>query len=211
MVDAVAAWTPVDARSNDRRWRRLVAALAVLVVAYLGVTFVQVWRASRSDDPRPSDAIVVLGAAQYDGRPSPVFRARLDTAVDLWRAGVAPQIVTTGANQEGDRFTEAESGRSYLLELGVPEAAITAVPVGTNTWQELEATAEVLVPLGHGTVTLVSDPYHAYRVARIADAVGLDGAVVSTPGASSLGRLLQETGGASVGRLVGYERLSRLG
>jgi uncharacterized SAM-binding protein YcdF (DUF218 family) len=190
-----------------------VAALAVLAIAvlYPAVTFLQVWHAARVDEWRMSDAIVVLGAAQYDGRPSPVFQGRLDTAADLWRAGVAPRIVTTGANQEGDRFTEAESGRRYLAEQGIPEEAILAVPVGTNTWQELEATAAVLRPVGHEKVTLVSDPYHAYRVGRIADQVGLDGAVVSTPGGATLGRLVRETAGVSLGRLVGYERLSRLG
>jgi uncharacterized SAM-binding protein YcdF (DUF218 family) len=199
-------------RRRDGRRRRLVAGVVlVLAVLYPAATFLQVWHAAGVDERRPSDAIVVLGAAQYDGRPSPVFQGRLDTAAELWRAGVAPRIVTTGANQEGDRFTEAESGRRYLAEQGVPEEAIVAVPVGRNTWQELEATAAVLRAAGHERVTLVSDPYHAYRIGQIADDVGLDGAVVSTPGSASLDRLLRETAGASLGRLVGYERLSRLG
>jgi uncharacterized SAM-binding protein YcdF (DUF218 family) len=212
-ADTPAALRPAGRDRRRTRGVRRVAAVVVLVlaVAYPAVTFVQVWHAARVDERRPSDAIVVLGAAQYDGRPSPVLQGRLDTAAELWRAGVAPRIVTTGANQVGDRFTEAESGRRYLTEQGVPAEAIVAVPVGRNTWQELEATAAVLLAEGHEKVTLVSDPYHAYRIDQIADEVGLDGAVVSTPGSASLDRLLRETAGASLGRLVGYERLSRLG
>ncbi len=189
----------------------MLGAIAAVAVLYPSVMFVQVWRAARVDDRRPSDAIVVLGAAQYDGRPSPVFQARLDTAAELWRDGIAPRIVTTGANQVGDRFTEAESGRLYLLDQGVPATAIVSVPVGRNTWQELEATAAVLLADGDRRVTLVSDPYHAYRIRRIADDVGLDGAVVSTPGNPSMMRLVHETAGAGLGRIIGYERLSRLG
>jgi vancomycin permeability regulator SanA len=198
-------------RRVTRRLVRGLSALSVLVLLYVTFTFWQVWRASRTDDPRVSDAIVVLGAAQYDGRPSPVLQARLDTALDLYRRGVAPLIVTTGANQAGDRFTEADSGVTYLRERGVPAAALRAVPVGTNTWQELDATAQVLEPLGRSSVVLVSDPYHAYRVDHVADEVGLDAVVVSTPGAAPLGRLVRETAGASVSRFVGYEALTGLG
>lgn len=189
---------------------RVLGALAVLGVAYVAVTFWQVWHASRTDTRRSSEAIVVLGAAQYDGRPSPVFAARLDTALALYRQGLAPLIVTTGANQLGDRFTEADSGAAYLRERGVPAEAVRSVPVGTNTWEELDATADVLRDLGRRRVLLVSDPYHAYRVDHVADEVGLDGAVVSTPGGAPIRRLLRETAGAGIGRFVGYEALSRL-
>ncbi len=203
---------PASTARRARRWvLRGGLAFVVLVVLYLLFTFWQVWHASRVDARRPSDAIVVLGAAQYDGRPSPVLQARLDTAYELYARGLAPLVVTTGANQVGDRHTEAESGYEYLRDRGVPEAALLAVPVGNNTWQELEATAQQLEARGRSSVVLVSDPYHAYRVDHIADEVGLDGVVVSTPGSASLSRLLRETAGASVGRFVGYEALSKLG
>lgn len=198
-------------RRVRRRLGRIFVALAVLVLGYVAVTFWQVWQASRTDTPRASDAIVVLGAAQYDGRPSPVLQARLDTALALYRDGVAPLIITTGANQAGDRFTEAESGLAYLRDRGVPERALRAVPIGTNTWQELDATAQVLEGLGRSTVVLVSDPYHAYRVEHVAGEVGLDGVVVSTPGGAPFGRLVRETAGATLSRFVGYEALTGLG
>src|SRR5690606_27720941 len=123
------------------------------------VTFVQVWHASTQDDERPSEAIVVLGAAQYDGRPSPVLQARLDRAYELYRAGVAPLIVTTGANQEGDRFTEGYVGFDYLRNRGVPEDDLLVITDGVNTWEELSATANQLRPLGLDRVVLVSDGY----------------------------------------------------
>ena len=200
------------ARAHRRRWiGRFVLAAVLVLVGYLVLTFVQVLSASRDDDRVRSDAIVVLGAAQYDGRPSPVFQARLDTALRLYEDGLAPVIVTTGANQAGDRFTEAESGLAYLRDRGVPERALRAVPIGTNTWQELDATAQVLEGLGRSRVVLVSDPYHAYRVEHVADEVGLDGVVVSTPGAAPFGRLVRETAGATVSRFVGYGALTGLG
>ena len=198
-------------RALRTRFGRLAVGLVSIGVLYLGVTFWQVWHAARTDSPRASDAIVVLGAAQYDGRPSRVLQARLDTALALYRNGMAPLIVTTGANQAGDRFTEADSGYDYLRDHGVPASALLSIPLGTNTWEELSATAHSLVGSGRSKVLLVSDPYHAYRVNRVADEVGLDGAVVSAPGSAPLGRLVRETAGASIGRFIGYRALARLG
>ncbi|MGI9624988.1 MAG: YdcF family protein, partial [Acidimicrobiales bacterium] len=92
----------------------MAAALVGLAVLYVGITFVQVWQASRDDQAGPVDAIVVLGAAQYDGRPSPVLEARLRAAFELYEQGHASVIVTTGSNQEGDRFTQGFAGFSFL-------------------------------------------------------------------------------------------------
>ncbi len=207
---AVAELASTGGRSRRRIGRALLLG-AALVPVYVSVTFWQVWRASQVDARRPSDAIVVLGAAQYDGRPSPVLQARLDTAYALYGRGLASLVVTTGANQVGDRYTEAESGYEYLLEKGMPASALLAIAVGTNTWEELSAVAEQLKARGRSSVVLVSDSYHAYRVDHVADEVGLDGVVVSTPGSAPLSRLIRETAGASVSRFVGYEALSRLG
>lgn len=200
-------------RTWRRRWRRgtrlvlVLMALAVVAVGYLAVTFVQVWRATGGDDPRPADAIVVLGAAQYDGAPSPVLQRRLDAAHQLYADGWADLIVTTGANQEGDRFTQGYAGYRYLRSLGVPDEAILVVVDGTDTYEELAATANQLRARELESVLLVTDPYHALRVEQVAAEVGLDATVTPTGGGVSLGRLGRETVAVAVGRLVGYRRL----
>jgi len=183
-------------------------------LAYLAVTFVQVFQASRHDGARAADAIVVLGAAQYDGRPSPVLQDRLDRALELYQAGYATRIVLTGGRQEGDRFTEAEAGRTYLLEQGVPEVDLMSEVQGSNTYESLVEAAESLRDRGLTSVVLVTEGYHAYRVAAIARDLGLDAAV--SPAANRLSRgselrhLLRETAAVAVGRVVGWNRLLRI-
>jgi uncharacterized SAM-binding protein YcdF (DUF218 family) len=200
-------------RTRTRRWwaLRILLGLALLSLLYVGGTFVQVWRASTHDTARPSDAIVVLGAAQYDGRPSPVLQARLDRAYELYQQGIAPLIVTTGANREGDRFTEGYVGFEYLRGRGVPESDLLVVTDGVNTWEELSATAHQLRPLGYDRVVLVSDGYHAARLARTADELGLDASVASTDGSATFRQLARETAAVCLGRIIGYRRLADLG
>ena len=154
---------------------------------------------------------MVLGAAQYDGRPSPVLEARLDRALELYQEGLAPVIVTTGSNQEGDRFTQGFTGFTYLRDQGVPEADLRIVVDGTNTFEELSATANVLREERLGTdVLLVSDPYHALRAVEIAREVGLEAWFSPTDLDSSFRQLVRETAGVSVGRIVGFRRVSNL-
>jgi vancomycin permeability regulator SanA len=200
------------AESRRRRLLlRSVFAVALLGVLYVAVTFVQVWMASRDDQARPVDAIVVLGAAQYDGRPSPVLEARLDTALGLYDRGFAPVIITTGSNQEGDRFTQGFTGFTYLRNRGVPETDLRIVVDGTNTFEELSATANVMREEGLGDdVLLVSDPYHALRAVEVAREVGLQPWFSPTDLDSSFRQLVRETAGVSVGRLVGFRRVSNL-
>ena len=197
------------------RVRRIVGrtalALVVLGVLYVGVTFAQVWWASRQDDAQPADAIVVMGAAQYDGRPSPVFEARLDHAAELYAEGVAPVIVVTGGKQEGDRVTQGVAGFEYLRGEGVPEEALRVEVDGTNTFEELSATALILGNEGIGEdVVIVSDPYHAMRLDGIAREVGLSPHVSPTGAGATFSSLARETGGVAVGRLITYRRLSNL-
>ena len=189
------------------RVRRAVLVGVVVVVGYVFLTFIQVLRASGEDNRDAVDAIVVLGAAQYDGRPSPVFANRLDHAFELWEAGVADIIVTTGSNQPGDRFTEGYAGFEYLRFAGVPEADIRVITDGTSTWEQLAATARVLRPEGLDSVVLVSDPYHALRLRQIADEVGLRASVSTTDGSSSIRQLVRETAAVSLGRILGYRRV----
>ena len=184
--------------------------LAAAAVAYFVVTFVQVWQASTRDEARASEAIIVLGAAQYDGRPSPVLANRLDHAAALYADGIAPLIVVTGGNQPGDRFTEAAAGAAYLESLGVPGQAIEREVQGTNSWESLAAAARFLRAEGVTRVVLVSDPYHAMRIDGIAHELGLDAVVSPAGGGASVGSLLRETAAVAIGRVVGYDRLVRI-
>lgn len=163
-------------------------ALAALALLILVVPLVSAWHVSRvakQDSSQTTDAVVVLGAAQFDGEPSPVLRTRLDHAYDLYRQGVAPTIITVGGNQPGDRFTEAEAGRNYLMSKGVPPADIVSVPEGNDTIASLTAVAEQMAGLGARTATLVSDPTHMARSLAIADRLGIE--AQSSPTASGDG------------------------
>lgn len=201
-----------DASTSKRRIvYAVLLGFAALGMLYLAITFVQVWHASGNDEARDVDAIVVLGAAQYDGRPSPVLEARLTAALELYERGLAPVIVTTGSNQEGDRFTQGYAGFTYLREQGVPESDLRIVVDGTNTFEELSATANVLRDESLGLrVLLVSDPYHALRAKEIAREVGLQAYFSPTDLDSSFSQLLRETAAVSVGRIVGFRRVSNL-
>jgi uncharacterized SAM-binding protein YcdF (DUF218 family) len=203
---------------RPRWWRRpvgrIVLVLLALLVLYIAVTFVQVYRASRHDGAREAEAIVVLGAAQYDGTPSPVLKGRLDHAYDLWERGLAPVIVTTGGRQAGDRYTEATAGYNYLRARGVPDEALLKEVGGTSTWEELAASARFLRQSDITDVLLVSDSYHALRLEAIAEELGLEAAVSPAESGLSGGEearaLVRETGAVAVGRLIGFRRLVRI-
>jgi vancomycin permeability regulator SanA len=189
---------------------KLAMIAGVIALVYLGVTFVQVWSAARHDDAEDAGAIIVMGAAQYDGEPSPVLRARLDHAVELYEDGIAPVVVVTGGNQPGDRFTEASTGVDYLLAAGIPRSALRAESEGTNSWESLAAAADLLISEGVTEVVLVSSPYHSLRIEHIADEVGLTGhasPAMTTTGMGSVVRLGREAVAVGVGRLIGYDRL----
>ena len=193
---------------------RIGLGLFALVFVYLAVTFVQVWMASRRDEARPSDAIIVLGAAEYDGRPSPVLAARLDHAIQLYRDGIAPVIVVTGGRQPGDRFTEAGASADYLHKHAIPETAILRETTGRTSWESLESAARFLENRHMARVVLVSDPYHSERIKAIAHEVGLDAVTSPTrtspiKGSAAFKRLLGETLRVAAGRLFGYARLDR--
>ncbi|AVM64925.1 YdcF family protein [Dietzia cinnamea] len=153
-------------------WVLTIALLLCLVIP--GFIAFRVWHVARIDDRTPADAIVVLGAAQYNGVPTPVFQARLEHAALLYDEGVAPQIITVGGGQPGDLYTEAGSGRAYLTRLGVPPEAVLAVETGTNTEGSLDAVAQTVRDQGGQSVVLVSDPTHSYRSRMMARDAGLD-------------------------------------
>jgi uncharacterized SAM-binding protein YcdF (DUF218 family) len=212
--EAAAVGSAPPRRRWPRRVARAVLVVVVLAAAYLAVTFVQVYRASRHDGARAADAIIVLGAAQYDGRPSPVLQDRLDHALALYEDGLADRVVLTGGRQEGDRFTEATAGYNYLRDQGVPDEALLKEVDGTSTWESLRASARFLLSRDLDTVVLVTDDYHAYRVEAIAEDIGLDATVSPTDsrlsGTGQLRQLVRETAAVAVGRIIGYDRLFRI-
>ncbi|HUQ40235.1 MAG TPA: YdcF family protein [Acidimicrobiales bacterium] len=192
-------------------WKVGRVVLALLLM-YLLVTGVTVWRSSRRDEARRVEAIVVFGAAQYNGRPSPVLTARLDHAIDLYRRGFADSVVVTGGKKEGDRFTEATASAGYLARRKVPDSAILREVSGTNSWQSLAATAAFLKRRGITRVLLVSDPFHSARIAAMASELGLEAYTSPTAtspiaGAEELPYLAKETVAVAVGRVIGFRRL----
>lgn len=161
---------------------RLVAVLAVGWLVSLAC--IAGW--ARRTSHGPADAIVVLGAAQYGGRPSPVLRSRLDHALSLWKAAEAPRIVVTGGRRQGDLISEAAAGRRYLARRGVPNAAILLEPAGRTSLASIEGAASVLHALRDSTpagradrlpdrprVLVVSDPFHMLRLDILARLHGL--------------------------------------
>jgi uncharacterized SAM-binding protein YcdF (DUF218 family) len=194
---------------------RIVLAVALVLgalAAYYLISLYQVWSTGRDDQAQPVDAIVVMGAAQYDGRPSPQLAARLDHVVELWPQGLAPMVVVTGGNQPGDRFTEAEASAAYLTSRGVPADAIAREDAGRTTYQSLRNVADLLALQGVDRILIVTDPYHSLRSRMIAEDAGLEAFVSPTPtsvvtGGQSFVRHLEEAAGVAIGRVLGFDRL----
>jgi len=188
---------------------KIIGVVAGLAVLYVVFTFAQVWWTSRQDSTASGDAIVVMGAAQWNGKPSPVLQARLDHAVDLYHGGRAPMIIVTGGKQPGDRVTQGFAGYDYLKAQGVPEEDIKIEIEGRNSYEELSAAAVIVRQAGAGhDVVLISDPYHSLRISQIAEEVGLRPHVSPAATPSPLRSLLRETAAVSIGRVIGYRRLS---
>ena len=150
--------------SRRRSLRSIVGTVLLAAGIVYTVALAAVLVTSQHDQRRPVDAIIVLGAAQYNGRPSPVLRARLDHAIVLYREGYAPMIVVTGGVGRGDTLSEAIVGRRYLVAREVPEESVIAQPVGRNTRTSMTAVGEWLHDRGLRRVLLVSDPFHMFRL-----------------------------------------------
>jgi uncharacterized SAM-binding protein YcdF (DUF218 family) len=151
-----------------------LVALAITLLAAAATTF-RIWHQGHQDERRPADAIVVLGAAQYAGRPSPVFAARLSHAVELYHAGLASTFVVTGGRIPGDTTTEAAVARQYAISHGVPEEAIIGEDEARNTLASMRSVAALLQERGLRSALFVSDPTHMLRVLRMAADLGIDG------------------------------------
>ena len=195
--------------------RRVLQSLGVTVLiaaVYFLISLLQVWNTGRSADRQPVGAIVVLGAAQYDGRPSPQLQARLDHALELWNLNLASYIVVTGGKQEGDRFTEAAASRKFLESNGVASDLIFEENSGTTTYASLFAVSQVARDLKIARVLIVSDPFHLLRAELIANEVGLSASSSATQssvirGGDAFRHNIQEAVGVAVGRIVGFQRV----
>lgn len=211
---SVGTATAVPSRSHRARGRLfagLVIVVIVVGVGYLGATAVQVWLTSKESDPHHAQAIVVMGAAQYDGVPSPDLQARLATADQLWDEGLAPVVVVTGSKEPGDRYTEAEAGFIWLTAHGVPSGDVEEAG-GRNSWENLTDAARVLLARKQRDVLIVTDGFHEDRSMAIATDVGLHPApvpAVDSPlrGTAVIPYFAKETIGVAVGRIIGYQRL----
>jgi uncharacterized SAM-binding protein YcdF (DUF218 family) len=165
--------------------RGLIVLLLILglLVAPIAASAVAVWQAAHTDEASRvdnADAILVLGAAQYGGEPSPIFRGRLDHALLLYERGFADRILVLGAGQPGDEFTEAEAGEGYLVGEGLPSEVVGISPRGNTTYESLEAAAGVMEEQGWRSAFLVSDPWHNLRIRRMARDLGIEGYVSAT-------------------------------
>ncbi len=195
-----------------RRVVKSLGAVVAVVLLYLLVSLFQVWNTGRSDDRQPVDAIVILGAAQYDGRPSPQFQARLDHALELWNLNLASYIVVTGGKQVGDRFTEAAAARKFFESNGVTSNSIFEENSSKTTYASLLAVSQVASERKIARVLIVSDPFHQLRAKLIAQEVGLDAISSATRssvirGGDAFRHNLQEAVGVAVGRIVGFQRV----
>jgi uncharacterized SAM-binding protein YcdF (DUF218 family) len=193
---------------------RVVRLVVMLIVVYFAVTAVQVVLTSRRYDPHSAGAIVVMGAAQYNGVPSPDLKARLDQAELLWRQHYATDIMVTGSKEPGDKFTEAQASARYLALAGVPTADILQAG-GRDSWENLAQASPTLLARGEKVVLVVTDPFHEDRSLAIASSVGLTPSPTPTrtspiTGWSTVPYFAKETVGVGLGRIIGFDRLSSL-
>jgi uncharacterized SAM-binding protein YcdF (DUF218 family) len=185
------------------RWLMTLAltVIAAVPLVMLSVAGAVIWQA-RTDQARPADAIVVLGAAQYNGRPSPVLQARLDQALTLYRQGYAPLLVVTGGKQPGDVYTEADAGQMYLTARGVPASAILMESHSHDTWDNLKGVQTQLRGRGVKRLLIVSDGFHILRARLMARKLGFTsygspatGSPIRPWTLEEMGYVVRETGG----------------
>ncbi len=193
-------------RPRGRRWlRRGIFFVIALVPLSILAVMISVYVEARTASPQSADASVVMGAAQYNGNPSTVFAARLETAYQLWVDGYAPLIVLTGGKMPGDAYTEAETGAQYMLDRGVPASALVWEDQGRDTWQSMEGVKDVLDGTGVDSLLIVSDGFHLLRSELMARALGFEASGVAADDSpiqpwsgTELSYIIRETGGIFV-------------
>lgn len=161
----------------------VVALVLLAALTVVGASAITVWRAAHNDDASHvdrADVIIVLGAAQYGGTPSPVFQGRLDHAILLYRQRRADSVMVVGSKSPGDTTTEAEAGRDYLVSHGVPAGSVLVEPVGRTTYESLVGASRYMNEHGMRSAFLVSDPWHNARITRMASDLGFQGYASAT-------------------------------
>lgn len=189
-------------------WRWLAVILIwtpILAAVLLGSVFTAIYVQARDEQFVPAQAIVVLGAAQFDGRPSAVLRSRLDTAYEVYRVGLAPLIIVTGGKEDGDRFTEAQASRDYLIDKGVPQTDIILENNGRDTWAQIQGVDGILEERDLDRVLIVSDGFHLFRAKAMADRVGIQAYAIASDESpiepntmKEFGFMVRETGAFAV-------------
>ncbi len=189
--------------------RQIFVSIFVLGFTYFAFNFLSVWNSSRSSFEGSADAAIILGAAQYNGEPSPVLRARLETGGDLYLDDRVQTVVVTGGGQQGDLTTEAKTGYDFLSagRWTIPETNLKLEVQGTSTYESIAASARFLKDDGVESVIVVTDPYHAKRSELIAEEFGLKADAVVTDGEAGFFRLFRESASVSVGRIISFRRL----
>jgi uncharacterized SAM-binding protein YcdF (DUF218 family) len=168
------------AKRPQRRWfLRLLAVVATAVGAFLTLASVGIIRTASLDEARPADAIVVFGAAEYSGHPSPVLRARLDHGLDLFQRGIAPMVIVTGGAGADPSFSEGGVGHDYLMHRGVPERSVIAETQGRDTAESAVRVAVIMRTNGLHSCVAVSDAYHVFRIRKLLEHEGVGPVYVS--------------------------------
>lgn len=193
---------------------KILLVLVVVAAVYFVVTGVQVWLTSRKSEPQKSQAIVIMGSAQYNGVPSPDLLARLQDADALYREHLAHLVVATGAKEPGDHYTEAQTEAAWLERNGVPASDVVQVG-GRTTWQNLSLASALLEHRGLHQVLIATDGFHEDRCLAIASELGLDAKPVpatNSPikGWSTFPYFVKETAAVAIGRVIGYSHLEWL-
>jgi uncharacterized SAM-binding protein YcdF (DUF218 family) len=164
---------PAIQHPPPRWWLRLLVLAVVSMIAFLAITAVQVVRTASLEEIHRADAIVVFGAAEYSGRPSPVLRARLDHALDVFHRGVAPVVITTGGAAADPTFSEGGVGRDYLMRHGVPERSLIAETQGRDTAESAVRVGVIMRANGLHSCVAVSDAYHVFRIRKLLEHEGV--------------------------------------
>jgi len=190
-------------RSRHRWWVRILILVVGVVVLFLVITVVRVVETASHQQVHPADAIVVFGAAEYSGRPSPVLKARLDHALDLFHQGIAPVVITTGGAASDPVFSEGGVGRDYLMRHGVPERSLIAETQGRDTSESAARVAVIMRANNLHSCVAVSDAYHVFRIRKLLEHEGI-GPVYTAPRLDTRPHSILQRAGAALREATSY-------